>query len=519
MIEAVEIIVRQPGYPDRTEQLRQGATRIGRAEDNELVLSDVGVSRRHAQIYWSSNECIIEDLGSGNGTYHHGRRIQTQPMVNGGEIVIDPFVLGFRLVGQDVPRAQEQGAKGNAGARMDVVVGTGMAGSSYPIHARGLSIGRSEERDVVIPDPASSRHHCQISLKNGAYILRDMGSANGVFVNAVRIREQHLQDGDLVRVGNTEMRFVQSQGQDRDLITQVLPAGDPAPQNDVTGIIPTSPSAAPAQAMGSSIWLWVTGFATLGLGGLALVAAIVIGAMTVSYESPPTPVPSRSPAWVLNLPGGLESGSMEELFTAGTEKLRNHKNREALQDFYRVLTTQPAHGDADKFALAAGERLVLSKMQTLLDERAATKADRVARKAKLLRSAKRSGRAGRQAEAALREEFREDPEVISAMSWEATGAMIARVKLGRDAAKALAQEDWSEAAKLYSQVLVEDIDPDVRMTALGGLKTSRRELTRMVGEPWRKAVVAAALNQDADAEWARVQAIDSNNPCAALQPR
>ena len=160
MIESVEVVIRQPGFPDRVVALHEGATRIGRSEDNELVLSDVGVSRRHAQVYWSGSECLIEDLGSGNGTYHRGQRVQSHQLADGDEVVIDPFLVLFRIRGGDARQGGGQAA--GAGARLDVIVGTGLAGASYPIMGSGLSIGRAEDRDVVIPDPAASRHHCQI---------------------------------------------------------------------------------------------------------------------------------------------------------------------------------------------------------------------------------------------------------------------------------------------------------------------------------------------------------------------
>ncbi|MEO0601113.1 MAG: FHA domain-containing protein, partial [Myxococcota bacterium] len=235
MIESVELVIKQPGQADRIVRLHEGATRIGRAEDNEVVLSDVGVSRRHAQVYVSRGEVTVEDLGSGNGTYYNGYRVQSQPVQDSDEIVVDPFVLQFRIRGQQRMEAPEPAAS-SAGARLEVVVGTGMAGSSYPITGRGLSIGRSEDRDVVIPDPAASRHHCQLSQQGSEYMLRDMGSANGIFVNGVRVRECSLADNDIIRIGNTEMRFVRT-----DQATMAAPP-------------PPIPSAAPPQRPMSRDW-------------------------------------------------------------------------------------------------------------------------------------------------------------------------------------------------------------------------------------------------------------------------
>ena len=58
MIEGVELIIRREGYPDRVELLEEGNTRLGRAEDNEIVISDIAVSRRHAQISVSPTKSI-----------------------------------------------------------------------------------------------------------------------------------------------------------------------------------------------------------------------------------------------------------------------------------------------------------------------------------------------------------------------------------------------------------------------------------------------------------------------------
>jgi hypothetical protein len=64
----VELVVRRSGQPEWRRVLAQGVTQMGRAEDNDLVLPDIGVSRRHARIVVDRDEVRIEDLGSGNGT-------------------------------------------------------------------------------------------------------------------------------------------------------------------------------------------------------------------------------------------------------------------------------------------------------------------------------------------------------------------------------------------------------------------------------------------------------------------
>ena len=68
-----------------------------------------------------------------------------------------------------------------------------------------ITIGRSEENDVVITDPCASRHHLQIiQHDDGHFSVSDFGSTNGTYVNGQRINgEVILRDNDIIRIGNT----------------------------------------------------------------------------------------------------------------------------------------------------------------------------------------------------------------------------------------------------------------------------------------------------------------------------
>ena len=528
MVESVEVVIHQPGHPDRVVMLREGASRLGRAEDNEVVLSDVGVSRRHAQIYISSGEVTIEDLGSGNGTYYNGYRVQSQPLQDNDEVVIDPFVITFKITGQ--APANTAKSSDSTPARLEVIVGTGMAGSSYPIQARGLSIGRSEDRDVVIPDPAASRHHCSILLQGDEYVLRDMGSANGIFVNAVRIRDCTLADGDLIRIGNTEMRFVRHENLDADTTTQVVPEDvwnkSPAwNQPPAGGIVPsiqpahlTAPPSAPqkggsggvvAVALGS---VFVIG-AVLAVG----VVAVIVVALVMTRPDPLPVIVPHPLAWSLDLPGGLESASADALFEAGVAKMRDGKNREALQDFYRVLTADAANMPAEKFSFAAGELMVLDALSEHHKHVTKARKDQDARRDKLLRDTRRSGRAGRDARAAIEEQFRNDPKAIEEMGWKKTPAAVALEKALAEATELNAAQKYVEADKKFRKVLKETQDPAVRKAALAGLTVCQRELARTVAVSWHEAIMLEATGQPgSQAKFEEVLSAHSTNPSAKL---
>jgi tetratricopeptide (TPR) repeat protein len=68
---------------------------LGRDEECELVMPDIGVSRRHAKISLENNNFILTDFGSGNGTYLNGVRIQRESLASGDEILIGERTLRF----------------------------------------------------------------------------------------------------------------------------------------------------------------------------------------------------------------------------------------------------------------------------------------------------------------------------------------------------------------------------------------------------------------------------------------
>ena len=70
--------------------------RIGRQGDNDLVVSDPGVSRHHAEIINSSGSCTLHDLGSTNGTYVNGASITEHALREGDRISLGSTVVEFR---------------------------------------------------------------------------------------------------------------------------------------------------------------------------------------------------------------------------------------------------------------------------------------------------------------------------------------------------------------------------------------------------------------------------------------
>ncbi len=69
------------------------------------------------------------------------------------------------------------------------------------------SLGRVKECDIYIPDTTVSRKHAEIVWDNTGFLLRDLSSTNGTFVNSIQITEKALSDGDKIRTGNSHLLF------------------------------------------------------------------------------------------------------------------------------------------------------------------------------------------------------------------------------------------------------------------------------------------------------------------------
>lgn len=79
-----------------------------------------------------------------------------------------------------------------------------------------VTIGRASDCIVPIKDRYLSRRHAEIHRIEGQWVLRDLGSANGTYLNNVRVEvDQSLQSGDRIRMGDTELLFQSEHSTDR----------------------------------------------------------------------------------------------------------------------------------------------------------------------------------------------------------------------------------------------------------------------------------------------------------------
>ncbi|HEV8248691.1 MAG TPA: FHA domain-containing protein [Gaiellaceae bacterium] len=111
------------------------------------------------------------------------------------------------------PGSQQLAAARRASAhagRLIVVSSPSLAeGSRFAIDSVPLAIGRGQENQVALgEDEFASSAHARVEPRHDGAWLVDRGSTNGTFVNGVRIDGPHrLEEGDLVRIGETQLRY------------------------------------------------------------------------------------------------------------------------------------------------------------------------------------------------------------------------------------------------------------------------------------------------------------------------
>jgi hypothetical protein len=101
---------------------------------------------------------------------------------------------------------------GSSSPRGQLVVITSSAlepGMAYELDATQVTVGRGANNDLALEnDEFASARHARIEPRRDGVYVEDIGSTNGTFVNGIRLaRERRLAPGDVVRVGETDLRF------------------------------------------------------------------------------------------------------------------------------------------------------------------------------------------------------------------------------------------------------------------------------------------------------------------------
>jgi|GEM_PF-2834690 len=217
---------------------------IGRLapDDDGRLGDDAEISRRHAYVSRGSDgRLTIEDLGSANGTFVNGERIDAPVTLEAGDVIrVGKTVLQVTAASGVVPEIPAPApapatelSSSPAGAELVLVATVGPALGRRLSPGGELVIGREASGEGRLGDDLKlSRRHARVARDAaGRLTIEDLGSANGTFVNDERLDGRRvLEPGDAVQLGATTLQ-----------VTEVGPAPPPARA-------PAPPAPAPARA-------------------------------------------------------------------------------------------------------------------------------------------------------------------------------------------------------------------------------------------------------------------------------
>ncbi len=167
---------------------------VGRVEGVELVLDDKGISRRHCEFERRGDGYLVRDLGSSNGTLLNGEKVTEQFLADGDRIRVGGVTLTFHARDADCV------IRFTAGEH---------SGRDVPLSGARTTLGRRPENSVAFIDVKVSGVHLEVVREGDGYVLRDLGSTNGSFLDDQKVTtEVALSHGDRVRLGANEFTFV-----------------------------------------------------------------------------------------------------------------------------------------------------------------------------------------------------------------------------------------------------------------------------------------------------------------------
>ncbi len=126
------------------------------------------------------------------------RPVQSDPSAT--TVTLSPVELGEDELGVPVEERVETG--------MLVVRRGPNAGSRFALRDDLTTVGRHPESDIFLDDVTVSRRHAEISRRDDAYGVRDVGSLNGTYLNRERIEEADMRNGDVLQIGKFQLVFL-----------------------------------------------------------------------------------------------------------------------------------------------------------------------------------------------------------------------------------------------------------------------------------------------------------------------
>ena len=203
---------------------------IGRTTENDIVLDNRGVSRKHAQIEFSDQGAVLIDNDSLNGTFVNQRKVTEQPLHDNDVITIGKYDLVFYadaqssrkmsdmdgtmvlstrkhkdLVEQD---RQDKEMAGEVGGTILLALNDRNK-AKHSLDQETTTFGKASYVTVPVRGFFVSKLQAKIIKEGEAFTLVNLGRKDKTKVNGEPINSVTLKNGDIIEVGKSIFRFIE----------------------------------------------------------------------------------------------------------------------------------------------------------------------------------------------------------------------------------------------------------------------------------------------------------------------
>ncbi|MFQ6032277.1 MAG: FHA domain-containing protein [Candidatus Zixiibacteriota bacterium] len=203
---------------------------IGRTSDNDIVLDNKAISRKHAQIEFGDDSALIIDNESLNGTFVNNRKINEEVLKDNDEITIGKFNLIYHL---DTPRdikltdldgtmvlrtkkqkklleRDKKEKEITAKAGCSVLLGEENTNvKQFLLDKPVITFGKSKYVNIKVKGLWVSKIQAKITKGKDGHVLMNLGRRGKTKVNGEEILRYQLKNDDLIEVGKSVFRFIQ----------------------------------------------------------------------------------------------------------------------------------------------------------------------------------------------------------------------------------------------------------------------------------------------------------------------
>ncbi len=219
------LVVKLKNRPLKTYTMNGNQMFIGRLQDNDIVIDNLSVSRKHAVIRSTREGYIITDLGSKNGTFLNDNPIKNAELKDGDVITIGKYKIHFQCTSNEVQPSPDldqtviipnfHREKTSDGFNVSFPLTSDITPrlfrrskmEEYPLTKEKIVIGRTKDADIKIGGIFGPRVKVEIVKADTDYILQKVDGSSSVKVNGEEMEHKILEEEDLITIGKEEFVF------------------------------------------------------------------------------------------------------------------------------------------------------------------------------------------------------------------------------------------------------------------------------------------------------------------------